>query len=200
VAFALPALVALARFKLCVLCGVPLHGSLLDVGSNVGGDGAAGGVGAGAAGNGWPGGVDPYPMIGGPDPGGGGGGGSGSNPPWWSNWQSWIPSSWTNIPLGGGFDINTQTGRIDLPSGGVSGGGFGVSESGSVGAAPGSASDGIVNVTVNTTISTPVGTVSGPSYTGTVGINQQNVPVGSVMGGQGTQGGAWLNSFMNGNN
>jgi hypothetical protein len=198
-AFALPALGVLLRIKLCVL-GVPLHGSPFDVGANVGGDGADGGVGAGAAGNGWPGGKDPYPLIGGGDPSDGHGAGAGGNgPPWWWKYVPTIPLpggfsvnpqsgqvSAPDIPLPGGFGINPNTGRVDFPGG-----------AGSVGASPGGAGDGIVNVTT-APVNTPLGTVPGTDTT--VGINQQNVPVGSVTGGRGSQTGAWLGQYMNGYN
>ena len=205
--FALPVLSALARIKLCALCGVPLHLWLLDVGSNVDGGGAAGGVGAGAAGNGWPGGVDPYPILPGApgyglpgQPGYSGSGddssGAGSGPPWWWKYVPSIPLpggfsvnpqsgqvSSPDIPLPGGFGINTNTGRVDFPDG-----------AGSVGASPGGAGDGIVNVTTPP-VSTPLGTIPGSDTT--VGINQQNVPVGNPGMGGSTQSGS---AILNGNN
>ena len=129
--------------------------------------------------------------------GGKSGGGGGDGKPWW---QSLIPSSWTNIPIGDFGHIDTTTGRVGVGGSVTTDSGWGVGASADVGASPGSASDGVVNVNVNTSINTPYGNISGPSGTSTIGINTQNVPVGSVMGGQGTQSGAWLNSFMNSNN
>jgi hypothetical protein len=208
VAYALPALVALARFKLCALCGFPVHWSLLDVGSNVDGDGAAGGAGAAAAGNGWPGGVDPYPILPGApgyglpgEPGysgSGDSGGAGNSPPWWSKYIPDIPLpggfsvnpqsgevSAPDIPVGGGFGINPNTGRVDFPGG-----------TGSVGASPGGAGDGIVNVITQPVGNTPWGPIIPGSDT-TVGINQQNVPVGNPGMGGGTASGS---SILNGTN
>jgi len=205
IALALPILGVLAGVKLCALFGIPLHCGLLDVGQNVDGSGADGGVCGAAGGSGWPGGKDPYPMIGGGsgyaggagNDGGKSGGGGGDGKPWW---QSLIPSSWTNIPIGDFGHIDTTTGRVGVGGSVTTDSGWGVGASADVGASPGSASDGVVNVNVNTSINTPYGNISGPSGTSTIGINTQNVPVGSVMGGQGTQSGAWLNSFMNSNN
>lgn len=178
-----PAVAGLLLKVLGSVHGVSLPTWMLDVGQNVNGNGVAGSVGSGAGSLGWPGGKDPYPLIGSGDDNpsrGGGNGQSGSGnpnaPPWW---QHWIPSSWTSVPVAGPVSFDLSSGRFTAGGGANTGSpelgipGFGVSASASAGAAPGSDPRGpLVNANGTVSIQTPLGNVQ-VTGSSSVGISQQ---------------------------
>jgi hypothetical protein len=176
---------AVIAIKLLAVLGTAFDISFFrDVGNNGGPGAAAGGTGAGAGGGlGWPGGKDPYPMIGSGDgnssgSGGGQGGGGTGGPsngkgPWW---QNFIPQT---IPIALGAGLNIFSGRVEGP-------GF------SAGAAPGSDPGGPI-VDVNYGI--PGAGSMGPHGTASVSINQQNVPL-TGMGSRAPSGSQILNGSM----